>query len=149
MPAPATSLTLRVRYSETDQMGVVYHANYLVWCEVGRTDFIRTRGVSYAQMEREGMLLAVAEASVRYRAPVRYDDIVRVDTVLTEIRSRGVVFDYVISNAASGARCATARTTLVALDRATRPMVLSPTVRERLAGPPTVASGDDARPWLR
>ena len=81
---------LRVRYGETDQMGVVYHANYLVWCEVGRTDFIRTSGMSYRQMEEAGVALAVADASLRFHAPARYDDVVRVETTLTDVRSRSV-----------------------------------------------------------
>lgn len=85
---------LRVRYAETDQMGVVYHAHYLVWCEVGRTDFIRALGVPYAEMERQGVRLAVAEATVRYHAGARYDDRIRVETRLTEVRSRMVTFAY-------------------------------------------------------
>ena len=63
-----TSSEVRVRYAETDQMGVAYHANYLVWCEVGRTDFIRHLGVTYAEMERRGVRLAVADAHLRYHA---------------------------------------------------------------------------------
>jgi acyl-CoA thioester hydrolase len=68
----------RVRYAETDQMGVVYHANYLVWCEVGRTDFIRAAGMSYREMEAAGVGLAVSDATMRFHAPARYDDVVRV-----------------------------------------------------------------------
>ena len=68
MSAPRIS-EFRVRYSETDQMGVVYHAEYLVWCEVGRTDYIRSLGLPYAELERRGTALAVAEASIRYHSP--------------------------------------------------------------------------------
>jgi acyl-CoA thioester hydrolase len=105
----------RVRYAETDRMGVVYHANYLVWCEVGRTEYIRTVGVSYAELEARGLMLAVADASVRYHAPARYDDVIRVETTLTELRSRTITFEYLITNAATGSRLVSARTTLVAL----------------------------------
>lgn len=106
----------RVRYAETDRMGVVYHANYLVWCEVGRTEYIRTVGVSYAELEARGLMLAVADASVRYHAPARYDDVIRVETTLTELRSRTITFEYLITNAATGSRLVSARTTLVSID---------------------------------
>src|SRR5215211_8344136 len=108
---------LRVRYAETDRMGIVYYANYLVWCEVGRVEFLRALGRSYAALEHEGTGLAVAEAQVRYLAPARFDDLVRVETTLTGVRSRAVTFDYLITNADSGTRLATAHTALVSIDR--------------------------------
>lgn len=111
------SVEFRVRYSETDQMGVVYHAEYLVWCEVGRTEFIRALGLPYAALEARGTGLAVTEATLRYVAPARYDDRVRVETTLRDVRSRSLTFDYLIVHADTGNRLATARTTLVALDR--------------------------------
>ncbi|MEP6495136.1 MAG: thioesterase family protein [bacterium] len=119
----------RVRYAETDQMGVVYHANYLVWCEVGRTDFIRARGMSYADMERSGVGLAVSELSARFHSAARYDDMIRVRTTLAEVRSRGIVFDYLVTNAASGQRLVTARTALVSIDANGRPTAIPATVR--------------------
>ena len=125
-------LELRVRYAETDQMGVVYHANYLVWCEVGRTDYIRAGGLSYAEMERAGHGLAVADASLRFHAPARYDDLVCVRTTLAEVRSRTVTFDYVIANAHTGARLVTARTVLVSLDASGRTVTLDAGMRARL-----------------
>src|SRR5690606_19189955 len=85
---PSTSIDLRVRYAETDQMGVVYHANYLVWCEVARTDLIRRFYLPYSELERRGVLLAVSEASLRYRAPARYEDLIRVYATVTSVRSR-------------------------------------------------------------
>jgi acyl-CoA thioester hydrolase len=109
------STELRVRYAETDQMGVVYYANYLVWCEVGRVEFMRALGRSYAVLETEGTGLAVAEATVRYLAPARFDDLVRVQTTLTGVRSRAVSFDYLITHAESGTRLATAHTALVSI----------------------------------
>src|SRR3954453_1131051 len=89
----------RVRYAETDRMGVVYYANYLVWCEVGRVEYMRALGRSYATLEHEGTGLAVAEAKVRYLSPARFDDLVRVETTLVGVRSRAVTFDYLITNA--------------------------------------------------
>jgi acyl-CoA thioester hydrolase len=128
-----TSVELRVRYAETDRMGVVYYAHYLVWCEIGRTDYIRGSGMTYREMEERGITLAVAEANVRYAAPARYDDLVRVETTLSEIGSRTLTFDYRIANAETGARLATARTVLVSVDKAQRVTVLPREVRERLA----------------
>jgi acyl-CoA thioester hydrolase len=123
----------RVRYAETDQMGVAYHANYLVWCEMGRTDFIRQHFKSYAEVERDGILLAVADASLRYHAAARYDEIVRIETTLAEVRSRALVFDYLITRAADGQRLVTARTTLVSVDSSGRPAAMPDELRDRLA----------------
>ena len=111
--APVTSeVELRVRYAETDQMKVVHHRNYLVWCELGRTDLIRKLGQSYAEIEKQGVLLAVVEANLRYHAPARYDDRIRVTTTLSEARSRSVTFEYKIENADTGEKLVTARTML-------------------------------------
>lgn len=119
----------RVRYAETDQMGVVYHTNYLIWCEVGRTDFIRARGMSYADMERAGVSLAVSDLSARFHAAARYDDMIRVRTTLAEVRSRGITFDYVITRQETGQRLVTARTALVSIDATGRPTALPASVR--------------------
>lgn len=128
----------RVRYAETDQMGVVYHANYLIWCEIGRTDMLRAKGANYADLERSGILLAVAEANVRYHASARYDDMIRVETRLTELRSRAMTFDYLISHAERGTRFVSATTRLVSLDRSARPTALPADLRALL-------EPDDAR----
>ena len=112
-----SSIEVRVRYADTDQRGVVYHANYLVWCEIGRTDLIRQLGTSYADLERDGVGLAVIDASVRYHSAARYDDLIRIRTVLSDVRSRTVTFDYTIENASSGLRLASARTTLATLNK--------------------------------
>ena len=86
---------IRVRYAETDQMGVVYYANYLVWMECARMEWCRARGVNYADMEREdGIFLAVAEANCRYRSPARFDDEVAIRVWLEEANSRIVRFEY-------------------------------------------------------
>lgn len=133
---PAThDIELRVRYAETDQMGVVYHTNYLVWCEIGRTELIRAlTGVSYAALEAEGVALAVAELSIRYHGAARYDNLIRVRTTLSDARSRAVTFEYAITNAESGERLATARTVLVSLDPRGRPVVMPESLRRGLAG---------------
>lgn len=129
----AHELELRVRYAESDQMGVVYHANYLVWCEMGRTELIRQlAGVSYADLERAGVALAVSEASIRYHGSARYDDLVRVRTTLSDARSRSVTFDYLITHAGTGARLASARTVLVSIDANGKPMVMPDDLRRKL-----------------
>ncbi len=125
---------IRVRYAETDRMGVVYYANYLVWCEVGRVEFLRARGANYADLEAGGLGLAVAEATVRYLAPARFDDRVRIETILTGVRSRAITFDYVLTHAESGTRLATAYTALVSIDATGRPVAMPAEFREALVG---------------
>src|SRR5260221_13228359 len=95
---------IRVRYAETDRMGVVYYANYLVWCEVGRVEFLRARGANYADLEAGGLGLAGAEATVRYLAPARFDGRVRIQTILARVRPRPITFHYVLTHAGSGQR---------------------------------------------
>lgn len=119
----------RVRYAETDKMGVVYHANYLVWCEVGRTDLIRELGMPYARLEEQGVLLAVAEAGMRFHASAKYDDRIRVETRVSDVRSRSVTFEYRIFNADTDARLVSAHTMLVALDGSSRPSRLPDALR--------------------
>ena len=133
MPPRVSRVEFRVRYAETDQMRVVYHANYLVWCEIGRTDHIRTLGSSYREMEERGITLAVSEASLRFIAPARYDDLIRVETSLSRVTSRTLTFDYVISHAESGVKLATASTSLISLDKSGRVAALPADVRTRLA----------------
>ncbi len=91
---------VRVRYAETDQMGVVYHSNYLIWFEVGRTDLIRSFGFDYKSMEREeGIGIAVVEVTCRYKAPARYDDELIVRTTLAGIRGSVLRFTYALHRA--------------------------------------------------
>jgi acyl-CoA thioester hydrolase len=131
---PHTHATeLRVRYAETDRMGVVYYANYLVWCEVGRVELLRSLGRSYAALEADGIGLAVSEAQVRYLSPARFDDLIRIETTLTAVRSRAITFDYLISHAESGTRLATAHTALVSIDPSGRLVAIPPDFREALA----------------
>ena len=131
MPLETVS-ELRVRYAETDQMGVVYHANYLVWCEIGRTDFIRAQGTSYAQLEREGVLLAVSDAALRFHASARYDDPIRVYTRLTAARSRALTFAYRIVRADTNTLLVSGTTSLVSLSSSGRPVSLPLDMRRML-----------------
>ena len=86
---------VRVRYAETDQMGVVYYANYLVWMEVGRVGYCKSIGFDYKQMELEdGVFLAVAESHCRYRSPARFDEEITIETTVTDASRRMVTFNY-------------------------------------------------------
>jgi acyl-CoA thioester hydrolase len=123
---------LRVRYAETDQMGVVYHANYLVWCEIGRTDFIRAIGTPYAQLERDGVVLAVSDATLRFHASARYDDPIRVITRLDVVRSRAMTFSYRVVHGETGSLLASATTSLISLSGDGRPTALPAHVRAML-----------------
>ncbi|BFT70321.1 thioesterase family protein [Paenibacillus sp. P36] len=87
---------LRVRYAETDQMGVVYHANYLNWFEIGRTELIRELGYPYRRIEEQGLLLPVVEADLKFKKPARYDDLVSVNTRVLEMTSVRLHFTYEI-----------------------------------------------------
>lgn len=111
-----SAVTHRVNYSETDQMGFVYHANYLVWLDMARTEHLRQRGVSYKELEAAGIYLAVTDVQVRYRWPARYDDMVRVRCWVRDRGSRRVIFGYAVEHAETGALLATAQTSLIALN---------------------------------
>jgi acyl-CoA thioester hydrolase len=115
---PAINETrLRVRYVETDQMGVVYHSNHFVWFEVGRVELLRQLGFSYRDMEREdGRYIAVAEAKCRYRAPVRYDDEVIVRTTLRNVRESVIHFGYELMRADDRSLIAEGETTHIVTD---------------------------------
>src|ERR1700689_5719097 len=108
---------LRVRYAETDQMGVVYHSNHLIWFEVGRVELMREMGFSYRDMEREdGRFIAVAEVTCRYRAPVFYDDEILIRTRLKTARESVVVFSYELVRADTRALVAEGETTHIVTD---------------------------------
>ncbi len=87
---------LRVRYAETDRMGIVYHSHYIVWFEIGRTDYCRAAGMPYRVMEDSGLLILVTGVECKFRRSARYDDAVRVRSRLTELNSRGLSFGYEI-----------------------------------------------------
>ncbi|MFL5385608.1 MAG: acyl-CoA thioesterase [Longimicrobiaceae bacterium] len=137
---PSCTVEFRARYAETDQMGIIYHANYLPWCEIGRTELIRRLWRSYADLEAEGVLLAVTEVNLRYHASAKYDDRVRVVTTLGAVRSRGVSFDYEILRVDDGGtkRLVTARTDLIAIDRGGTPVRLPASLVEAFRNGVTV-----------
>ncbi|HUF49270.1 MAG TPA: thioesterase family protein [Longimicrobiales bacterium] len=133
LSAAAGIVRFRVRYAETDQMGVVYHANYLVWCEIGRTELMRELGYAYADIERAGIRLAVAELSIRYARAAHYDDEIRITTRVAAAQSRTITFGYdVARDTAGGAELlATATTTLIAIDERGAPRRLPSDLIER------------------
>ena len=94
--------TVRVRYAETDQMGVVYHSNYIIWLEVGRVELLRQLGFSYQEMEAEGLHLPVVEVKCRYKHPARYDDEVTIRTHLAQMRASLLRFHYEVVHKADG-----------------------------------------------
>ena len=110
---------LRVRYAETDQMGVVYHANYFVWFEVGRVELLRQLGFSYRDMEsNDGCFIAVVDARCRYKAPARYDDELIVRTHLNNVRESLVHFGYELVRTGDGTLLAEGETTHIVTDSA-------------------------------
>ncbi len=116
---------VRVRYAETDQMGIVYHANYVVWMEVGRVELCRALGVRYRDMEADdGILMTVAEATCRYCQPARFDDEVLIDTSIAKAHPRMVVFGYTLRRASDGVVLATGETKHVFCDRELNPRKL-------------------------
>src|SRR5688572_6850861 len=114
--SPISETYVRVNYSETDQMGVVYHARYLVWLDVARTEHLRRSGLSYRELEADGLRLAVSDVSIRYRQPARYDDSIRIRCWVREVASRRVEFGYAVEHADTEQLLATASTGLLALD---------------------------------
>ena len=123
---------LRVRYAETDQMGVVYHANYFIWFEVGRVELLRTLGHSYRDLEAAGINLPVIRAECEYRRPARYDDELEVRTTGRLISSLRVEFRYQLVRVDDDTVLATARTEHVPLNRDGRPCRLDQALREAL-----------------
>jgi acyl-CoA thioester hydrolase len=109
---------LRVRYAETDQMGVVYHSNHLIWFEIGRVEFMRQIGFSYRDLERhDGRFIAVAEVRCRYKAPAFYDEEVIVRTQLKKVRESVVVFGYELIRAENGELLAEGETAHIVTDK--------------------------------
>jgi acyl-CoA thioester hydrolase len=109
---------VRVRYAETDQMGVVYHSNYLVWFEIGRVDFIRSLGMDYRSMEQEdGLGIAVVDVTARYKCPARYDDELKIETRLAAARGPVIKFQYRVLRDTDGAVLCEGETVHVVVDR--------------------------------
>ena len=126
--------TVRVRYGEVDRMGVVYHANYLPYFEVGRTEFLRSLGSTYRAVEEGGMLLVVADVGLRFVRPAGYDDVLRVRTRLVEVSGVRLRFEYEVDRPADGTVIATGHTTLASTDTDGRPMRLPDEMRRLLEG---------------
>jgi acyl-CoA thioester hydrolase len=121
---------VRVRYAETDQMGVVYYANYMVWFEVARTDWLRSAGWTYRQMEQDGVALPVIEAHAEYRRPARYDDELEIRTTATLLTPIRIRFDYEIWRPGEESSLATGYTVHAAMDPSGRPCRLPSAVQE-------------------
>jgi len=130
---PQSVTTLRVRYAETDQMGVVYYANYLVWFEVARADLLRSLGWTYREMEATGVFLPVIEAHCEYRRPARYDEQIEVRTEGRLCSPVRMEFTYDVVLAMSNETAAIGRTVHAALGRDGRPCRLPDRVREAFA----------------
>ena len=105
-----------MRYSETDQMGVVYHSNYVIWFEVGRVEALRQLGFTYKQMEADGCHLPVVELRCRYKAPARYDELITVRTCLKNVRAGLIHFHYEVLRAEDGSLLAEGETVHLTLD---------------------------------
>ena len=116
--APFVETRVRVRYAETDQMGVVYHANYLVWFEVGRVELMRSRGLDYRRLEEEfGCLISVVEVQARYKLPARYDDELIIRTGILALRGSIIRMHYQVVRAADGVLLTTGETTHMVVGR--------------------------------
>ena len=124
---------VRVRYAETDQMGIVHHANYLIWFETGRSDLCRAKGFSYKEMEDEaGALMVVAESYCRYKSPAYYEDVLVIRTKVGEIRSRSLRFFYEVHRAADDTLLAEGETLHLVTDKDKKVRILPEIYRNRL-----------------
>ncbi len=125
-----SSSAIRVRYAETDQMGVAWHGEYLAWFEVGRTDLLRNLGLTYRELEEQGLRLPVIEAAVRYLRPALYDDVLEITTAIAHISGARVSFSYEVLR--EGMPLATGSTSHAAVDRDGRPRRMPDDLRRRL-----------------
>jgi len=116
---------VRVRYKETDQMGIAHHSNYIVWFEIGRTDLCRATGITYSEIERRGRLLVVTEIGCRYRTPFTYDEEVVIRTSVAEAASRSLTFSYELYDATGKTLKASGFSTHLWLDRESRRPVIA------------------------
>jgi acyl-CoA thioester hydrolase len=131
-PRLSTS-TIRVRYAETDQMGVAHHAEYFAWFEVARTDLLRQSGMTYREMEADGVRLPVIGASVRYLKPAFYDDVLEIHTELTEIGGARMGFTYEVRRSGTDGPLATGSTEHATVDARGRPRRMPETLRRSFA----------------
>jgi acyl-CoA thioester hydrolase len=139
LTVPSSVSRVRVRYAETDKMGIVYYANYFIWFEVGRADLLRQAGWTYREMEAEGFALPVVEAHCEYRQSARYDDDLEVRTRAMQVSPARVRFDYEVVRTADESVLAGGHTVHVTLDTGGKPRRLPERVRGLLWGPPPPA----------
>lgn len=125
---------VRARYAETDQMGIVHHASYIVWFEAGRSDWLRRQGMSYAEVEASGYLLVVSAVQARFIRPARYDEMVVIRTWVAELRSRQLRFEYEVVRERDGERLVTGSSTHIVTDKSGRVTTLPGAVRRLLEG---------------
>jgi acyl-CoA thioester hydrolase len=123
---------VRVRYAETDQMGVAWHGHFLAWFEVGRTDLLRRRGSTYRELEERGLRLPVIETHIRFLQPARYDDLLEIRTRLTEMTGVRLRFEYEVHREGTRGPLATGGTAHAAVDGSGRPRRLPPELRSLL-----------------
>ena len=121
--------TIRVRYAETDRMGLLHHANYLVFFEQARTDLLRDQGLTYREMEDQGFFLVIAKAEVNFKSPARYDDLLTIKT--TVVRTTAVRIEHLYEVTCDGRAVAEGRTTLACVDRAGKLQALPEWFQER------------------
>ena len=124
--------SIRVRYAETDQMGIAHHAEYFAWFEVGRTDLLRECGLPYRDLEKRGLRFPVIGAEARFLRPAYYDDVLEVRTALDALTGARIAFRYEVRREGAPGAIATARTEHAAVDAGGRPRRLPEDVRERL-----------------
>jgi len=129
---PAARTTIRVRYAETDQMGIAHHAEYFAWFEVGRTELLRAHGLTYRDLEQRGVHFPVIGAEARFLRPAYYDDVIEVRTEVASLTGARIAFLYEIHRDGTGGPLATGRTEHAAVDAQGRPRRLPAHVRSRL-----------------
>ncbi len=126
-------INTRVRYQETDQMGIVYYSNYFVYFEMGRIEFLRSLGISYAEIEKENVFLAVAEAHCKYRAPAMFDDLLVIKTCLSKMKLARIEFCYEIRRINEETLIAEGSTLLACLGVNKKPMAIPEKIRNALS----------------
>ena len=130
------TIEVRVRYAEVDRMGFAHHSRYLVWFEMGRTELFRGAGATYRQCEDDGVLLTVARASLRYRSPARYDDLLLLTTRLVKMGRVKIEHAYELRRKANGTLIATGQTTVGSIDADGKVVPLPPSIRRTAEAPP-------------
>jgi acyl-CoA thioester hydrolase len=126
-------INVRVRYQETDQMGIVYYSNYFVYFEMGRIEFLRSVGISYAELEKENVFLAVADAHCKYRSPAVFDDLLVVKTCISMMKLARIEFSYEIRRVNEEALIAEGSTLLACLGVNKKPMAIPEKIRDALS----------------